>query len=197
MSTPLVFLARIGSPHGVRGALNVNLAGQHLRDFHGKNVSICEPKNLVNGLLTDYGNARSIELARVEPAHGDVQRVQFTGINDRDAAAALTNQMIGAPLDAVRALAAAGRAEGEVPLSELWYFEMVGLSATDAVSGQVIGEITHVEDHGRNTVLTLSLANAVGGQHSVDIPLDYPGWQKADVSQRKVMLTDWQIFLET
>ena len=194
---PVVALARLGSPNGVRGALNVNQAGHHLRGFVGKKITVCKVTGGEAGILTNYTIKGDFTLLRAEPAKGDVTRVQFSEINDRDAAAALTNHVIAAPLAALRAAATAERKNEVISLTDLWYFELLGLSVLDAESGKEIGRIAAVEDLGLNTTVTIEPAAAGSLIVSpLEIPLEYPHWQKPDLSERRIALAEWRAFLD-
>lgn len=193
---PLVVLARIGSPHGVRGALSVNQAGEHLRDFTGKKILICPTQNVVNGILSDYTVKAEMQLNRVEPAKGIPTRIEFDGLTDRDVAKGFTNCLIATPLAELRAQVHAERAGQSPSLHDLWYFEIVGLEVVEADSLKPIGKITHVEDLGLNTVVTVETPpTGEKGAVTFDIPLEHPNWQKADLDRHTVSVSDWQIFL--
>ena len=194
---PLVVLARIGSPHGVRGALSVNQAGEHLRDFTGKKILICPSQNVVNGILSNYTVKAEMLLNRVDPAKGIPARIELAGLTDRDVAKGLTNCLIATPLAELRAQVHAERA-GESPnLHDLWYFEIVGLEVIEAESRKPVGKISQVEDLGLNTVVTVETPpSGEKGAITFEIPLEHPNWQKVDLASHTISISDWQIFLE-
>jgi ribosomal 30S subunit maturation factor RimM len=196
MPTPLVVLARIGSPHGVRGALSVNQAGEHLRDFTGKKVLICPSQNVVNGILSEYTIKAEMELNRVDPAKGTPMRIELAGLTDRDVAKGLTNCLIATPLSELRAQVQAERA-GQAPnLHDLWYFEIMDLMVVEADSLKPVGKIIQVEDLGLNTVVTVETPpSSEKGAIIFEIPLEHPNWQKVDLANHTVSVSDWQIFL--
>jgi ribosomal 30S subunit maturation factor RimM len=192
----LVVLARIGSPHGVRGALSVNQAGEHLRDFTGKKILICPTQNVVNGILSTYTVKAEMQLNRVDPAKGIPMRIELDGLTDRDVAKGLTNCLIATPLAELRAQVQAERVGQSPNLHDLWYFEIVGLEVIEADSRKPVGKITQIEDLGLNTVLTVETpASGEKGAMTLEIPLEHPNWQKVDLANHAVSISDWQIFL--
>jgi ribosomal 30S subunit maturation factor RimM len=195
---PLVVLARLGRPHGVRGALSVSQAGAHLSHWVGQKLRVCKPLGEAAGTLTDYTTKGDFTLGRTEPAKGEITRVQFAEIQDRDAAAALTNFYLGAPLAELRALVSKERG-GKVPaLTDLWYFELLGLAVIDAATQTQLGQIAAVEDLGLNT--TVIIEPAAGKSllaAPLEIPLEYPHWQELDLAQNRVSLAEWHLFAET
>ncbi len=194
---PLVALARLGRPHGVRGALSVGQAGAHLRHWAGKKVCVCKPLGEAGGTLTDYATKGDFTLSRTEPAKGEITRVQFSEIQDRDAAAALTNFYLAAPLAELRALVIKERG-GKVPaMTDLWYFELLGLVVTDADTQKNIGHIAAVEDLGLNTTVVIEPAAGEAMLAApLEIPLEYPHWQQLDLPGNRVTLAEWRIFTE-
>jgi ribosomal 30S subunit maturation factor RimM len=192
---PLVSLARIGAPHGVRGALAVHQAGAHLRQFAGKRIRVCKVMGDADGILTDYIHNGDFTLSRIEPVQGQPVRVAFAEISDRDAAAAFTHSIIAVPLTELRTLAAAERKALTPAIGDLWYFELIGLAVVDSATGTELGKIAAVEDLGLNTVVTVAPA---AGQTllaaALAIPLDYPHWQNVDLTGNRVLLSEWQIF---
>ncbi len=193
---PLVVLARIGSPHGVRGALSVNQAGEHLREFTAQKVLICPSQNVVNGILSHYTVKAEMLLNRVDPAKGIPARIELAGLTDRDIAKGLTNCLIATPLAELRARVQAERAGKSPRLHDLWYFEIVGLEVIEAGSRKPIGKITEIEDLGLNTVLTVETpASGEKGAVKFEIPLEHPNWQEVDLANHAVSISEWQIFL--
>lgn len=167
----------------MRGSLHVAASGSHLRSFTGQEVVLTADPGTIQ-------NQKRLRLTRVEPAQGEAKHCQFEGIFDRDAAAALTNWYCLVPRQSLQQLVAAERKEKDVHLQDLWYFEILGLSVLDADSRAGIGQITNVEEHGLNTVITVEQDS-----RSLEIPLDFPGWQKPDLAQQSVALADWKAFI--
>jgi ribosomal 30S subunit maturation factor RimM len=195
-SNPLVVLGRIGRPHGVLGQLHVDRAGENLRAFTGKNVQLCPAAGY--SMLVDARSAtRTILLKSCDPAKGEVSRVTFEGLADRDQAATLTNQLIAVPRSELAELAAAGRKGEPQHLSDLWYFEMIGLTVRDGETATVFARITAVEELGQNTLVTLEpLPEQNLLSRRFELPLEYPHWKNVDVSRNEVTLAEWKPFAE-
>ncbi len=191
-----VVLARVGRPHGVRGMLHVDLAGNHLRDFVGQNVALCRADK-IEQLITAPKILKSLVLDRAEPAQGDVDRIAFAGIADRDTAAELTNLLVVQPIALMRQKARAQHGSQHVPMANLWYFEMYGLSVVDSQSKIPIGIISQIEDLGKNTLITVTLNEAHSAQQrEIILPLEYPHWGEADLDRQEITLAEWQHFIE-
>lgn len=196
MQEPLVVLGRIGRPHGIAGLVHVDLAGSHLREIVGQKVDICHTDE-ITPVLESYHIRKSLVVKRAEPAKGDIERVAFEGITDRDAAAALTGLLITLPLETMRQTARTKHGVQHVKLSDLWYFEGFGLTVIDAESKLAIGKICAIEDLGRNTVVSVA---PLEGQtlllRALDLPLDYPFWGEADLDLMQITLAEWKPFAE-
>lgn len=141
--------------------------------------------------------SKSIRLKRCDPAKGEVARVTFEGLADRDQAATLTNLLIAVPRSELSELAAAARKGEPEHLSDLWFFEMIGLAVRDAESTTPFARITAVEELGQNTLVTLEpLPGQTLLTRRLELPLEYPHWQNVDVSRNEVTLSEWKAFAE-
>jgi ribosomal 30S subunit maturation factor RimM len=189
-----VLLGRLGRPHGVRGMLHVDLAGNHLRDFIGQNVTLCSAEK-IDPLIITPGILRTLTLEKAEPARGDVGRVAFAGVADRDSAARLTNLLIVQPLALMRQKARTQHGSQHVQISNLWYFEMLGLKVIDAEDNAFVGMITAIEDMGRNTLVCVALS-ADSAERHLEIPLEYPYWGRADLDRQEIQLAEWRHFAD-
>jgi ribosomal 30S subunit maturation factor RimM len=191
-----VVLGRVGRPHGVRGMLHVDFAGSHLRDFVGESVALCRTDKIAQ-LVRAPTILQSMLLEQAEPANGDVNRVAFAGVTDRDAAARLTHLLIVQPLALMRQRARAQHASARMPITRLWYFEMFGLTVVDSRDNQQIGHISAIEELGKNTLVTITLNEARSpGQQEITLPLEYPHWGEADLDRNEIQLAEWQHFTE-
>lgn len=191
-----VVLARVGRPHGVRGMLHVDLAGNHLRDFVGQSVELCRAAQISQVLFAPK-ILKTLTLEKAEPPHGDVRSVAFAGIADRESAAQLTHLLIVQPFALMRQRARAQHGSQYVPFADLWYFEMYGLGVVDSESKKTIGIISQIEDLGRNTLVTVTLNEAHSAQQrAITLPLEYPHWGEADLDRREITLAEWQHFAE-
>ncbi len=196
MSTPLIVLGRIGRPHGVAGLLHVDRAGENLRAFIGKEIQLCKGHGNA-AQLQQADVAKTLVLGRCEPAKGEVTRVQFAGMTDRDEAAALTNLLLAVPRADLAQIAAAKRTKPPQGLHDLWFFEIIGLTVIDAESSQAFARITHVEELGHNTLIALEpLPNQTLLTRNLDIPLEYPHWGNADQAAHTITLAEWKPFAE-
>lgn len=191
-----VVLGRIGRPHGVRGMLHVDLAGNHLRDFVGQSVELCSAAQ-IGQVISSPKILKNLTLEKAEPAHGEVGRVAFAGLTDRDSAAQLTNLLIVQPFALMRQKARAQHGSQHVPFANLWYFEMYGLGVVDSESKKTIGVISQIDDLGRNTLVTITLNEAHSAeQREITLPLEYPHWGEADLDRQEITLAEWQHFAE-
>lgn len=192
-----VVLGRIGRPHGVRGMLRVDLAGNHLRDFVGQSVELCSAGK-IEQLIIAPKIFRTLILERAEPTEGYVQCIAFSGITDRESAAQLTNLLIVQPLALMRRMAREQHASQHVPFASLWYFEMFGLQVIDSESNRAIGVISQIEEWGSNALVTITLNEARSAQQrKITLPLEYPYWGEADLDRQEITLAEWQHFAES
>lgn len=188
-----VVLGRVGRPHGVRGWLNVDLVGDHLREFVGSPVGLASGQLVP--ILHDPAIKNTLPLKGAQPEHGTVKHIAFEGVGDRETAAQFTNLLLVLPLTLMRTRARAQRTSSVVPLHELWYFEIYGLLVRDAENLEPIGHIAAVEDLGRNTVIAIAMHHSSAQVAPLEVPLDYPHWGKADLDRREILLAEWRLFL--
>jgi 16S rRNA processing protein RimM len=131
-----VVMATIGAPHGVRGAVRLNVFAQDalaLRRY--------------NPFRTDDG--RTVKLTAVK-AMGKGIVAEIEGVADRDAAAALRGTSLSVPRRRLP------RPEED----EFYHVDLVGLEARLA-SGGVLGRVHGVADFGAGDVLEIHGARAV------------------------------------
>lgn len=191
-----VVLGRLGRPHGVRGMLHVDFAGSHLREFVGENVALCRMDKLAQ-LVRAPTILQSLLLEKAEPANGEVNRVAFAEVTDRDAAARLTHLLIVQPLTLMRQRARAQHKSARLPIIRLWYFEMFGLTVVDGRDNQPIGHISAIEELGKNTLVTITLNEVRDrAKREITLPLEYPHWGEADLDRNEIQLAEWQHFTE-
>jgi len=166
-------LARIGRPHGVRGALKLNQIGLHLATFVAQKVFVGDKALTLRNL------------------NGEI--ATFEEIKDRDAAATLTNLEIAVPQQELTRIIASERLQKPTLLTDLYYLEMIGLRVSDAHSNQPIGRIITVEDLDENTLVTVADENGI----EFLVPVDYPHWQKLDLAAGEIALAEWQALKES
>lgn len=135
--------------------------------------------------------AKEITLLRAENT-----TVQFEGFSDRDKAAGLTNQFILVSLSELKEIVQRERHGAALRITDLWYFELVGMQVIDAESQKALGTISHVEDAGLNTIVSIEPESVSELKSTLDIPLDYPHWHAPDLAANQIGLSEWRIFTD-
>jgi 16S rRNA processing protein RimM len=143
-------IGRLGRPHGLRGEIMVTLTTDRTE------------RAAVGSRWWVDGVERTVELAR---PHQGRHRVKLSGIDDRDAAAALTGTRVYAePLDL----------RGD----ELWVHEVIGADVVDR-AGRPVGRVCAVEANPAHDLLVLDSGGLVpmvfvvehhAGRVVVDVP---------------------------
>ena len=133
-----VQMAVIGAAHGIKGELRV-------KTFTG------DPQ-----ALADYGtlyasDGRAFEIAAIRPAK-EVVVVRFKGVNDRNAAEALT----GTELFVDRSALPEDMDEGE-----FYHADLIGLSVKDE-AGATVGQVSAVQNFGGGDILEIQYAGRKG-----------------------------------
>ena len=131
MAQPLVVVARIGAPHGVKGEVRVTSFTQEPLGFAGF------------GPLTD-GAGKRFEFADARLA-GDRIVARIKGIANRDQAAALT----GTELFAARAALPASADD------DFYLADLIGLDVVTA-NGGAFGKVASVENYGAGDVIEIA-----------------------------------------
>ncbi len=133
----LICVAEIGAPHGVRGEVR-------LRAFTTDPMAVGQyaPLQTADG-------ARTISFASLRAAK-DHLVARISGIDSREAAAALTRLKLYVPREQLPAPAD----------DEFYYADLIGLAATNA-DGSAFGTVTAVHDFGAGDLL--EIAPAAGG----------------------------------
>ena len=149
-----VQMAVIGAAHGIKGELRV-------KTFTGDPMALGD----YGPLLTKDG--RSFEIAAIRPAN-DVVVVRFKGVNDRNAAEALTNIELFIDRSAL---------PQTVDDGEFYHADLIGLAVRDE-TGASIGKVTAVQNFGGGDILELSL----GGKKGVLIPFTQAAVPEIDVA---------------
>jgi 16S rRNA processing protein RimM len=130
MSPNRILLGQFGRPHGVRGLLRV-------QSFTADPAAIA-----VYGPVTDETGRRTFRLRVVQP--GEMPVVAVEGVADRAAAAKLTGTRLYVARDRLPAPAE----------DEFYHADLIGLAVEDA-SGQRLGTIVTVNDHGAGAFLEI------------------------------------------
>jgi 16S rRNA processing protein RimM len=128
---PMVCVAQVGAPHGVRGAF-------HLRCFTEA------PENVAAyGPVCDETGRPLFELGIVSAAKGGVV-VTASGIRERDAAEALRGRRLYVPRDRLP----------PTDEDEFYHEDLVGLAARDP-DGRSLGKVLAVHNHGAGDILEI------------------------------------------
>lgn len=129
---PLICIARIGAPHGVRGAVKLWPFTQDpmaLQDY---------------GALSSKDGARSFEIASVRAAK-DHLVATFQGVDDRDTAARLNGVELYVSRDALPPADA----------GEYYHADLIGLNAVDE-SGAALGRVIAMHDFGAGDIIEIA-----------------------------------------
>lgn len=131
-------MAVIGAAHGIKGELRV-------KTFTGDPLA-----------LADYGplyakDGRAFEIAAIRPAN-EVVVVRFKGVNDRNAAEALTNTELFVDRSALPD-------DGEE--GEFYHADLVGLAVRDE-TGEAVGKVFAVQNFGGGDILEIQYQGRKG-----------------------------------
>lgn len=136
--TDRVLIARIGAPHGVRGEVRLFAFGE-------------DPFALKDYELTDAAGKTFFRITTLRPAK-DHFVARLNGINDRNAAEALTNTDLFVSRDAL---------PPEEDEDTFYHADLIGLAVED-MAGNRLGTVTAMFDFGAGDIL--EYAPAVGGK---------------------------------
>jgi 16S rRNA processing protein RimM len=140
MASDLILVGVFGAPHGVRGELR-------LKSYTGDPAAIAG----YGPLLTADGKT-AYALSSVRPVKDDILVVRVKGVDDRDAAARLTNVRLHVPRAALPA------PEEE---DEFYHADLIGLRV-EAADGSLLGTVSAVLDFGAGDII--EIAPADGGR---------------------------------
>ena len=130
MPSDRILLGQFGRPHGVRGLVRV-------QSF------TADPSGIAAyGPVSDEAGTRTFRLRVVQP--GEMPVVAVEGVADREAAAKLTGTRLYVARDRLPAPAE----------DEFYHADLIGLAVEDA-SGQRLGTIAAVSDHGAGAFLEI------------------------------------------
>ncbi|MHB2168418.1 ribosome maturation factor RimM [Alsobacter sp. R-9] len=134
MARDLILVGVFGAPHGVRGELR-------LKSFTGDPLAIAG-----YGPLTDAAGTAAWRLSQARLVKDDMLVVRVEGVNDRDAAARLTNVRLHVPRERLPAI------DDE---DEYYQADLVGLRV-DTVDGGTLGTVAAVLDFGAGDILEIA-----------------------------------------
>lgn len=167
-SPPRILVGRFGAAHGVRGEIRVKsytADPMALADYDG---------------LTDSSGARSFRIESARLVKDDIIVARLRGVNDRNAAEALTNSEIYLARDALP----------PPDEDEFYIADLVGMRA-ELGDGTPFGTIANVLNFGAGDIL--EIAPAAGGE-TILLPftraavpeLDFPGGRIIVVPPREI-----------
>lgn len=131
----IVVVGRIGSPYGVKGWSNV-----HSFTVPPDNLLSYTPWYLGDGSITGWQPLGKPECRR----HKKAYVAQFLGVEDRDAASALTGQLIGVPRQSLP----------QTEPDEYYWGDLVG-ALVRTRSGVVLGRVLKLLETGAHDVLVI------------------------------------------
>lgn len=162
--TERILVARIGAPHGVRGEVRLFIFTEDpgaVLDY--------EP-------LTDADGRRSFAITALRPAK-DHFVARLAGVDDRNAAEALTNVDLYVPRDALPA------AEDE---DTFYHADLLGLRVENE-AGEAIGTVTALHDFGAGDVLEYA-PTGTGRGRTLMVPFTRLAVPVVDVAGGRVVL---------
>ena len=139
MGDTRVLVGVVGAPQGVKGEVRI-------KSFTG------EPRDIgAYGPLSAGDGGRAITFLSLRPLKGDMLVARIAGVDDRDAAAALTHAELFVPRD---------RLPPPAP-DEFYHVDLIGLAAEDE-AGTLLGRVRGIENHGAGDIV--EIVPAAGGE---------------------------------
>jgi 16S rRNA processing protein RimM len=163
MTSPLVLVAVIGAPHGVRGEVRVKPFTE-------------DPEALkrYGPLGMDGGRTLKVKTLRVQK---DMAVVRFEGVDTREAAEVLTNTKLYVPRD---------RLPEPEDDETFFHADLVGLKV-EMESGEIFGEIVAVPNFGAGDLLEVQ---PQAGGKTVYLPFTLAFVPTVDVKGGRVIVTE-------
>ncbi len=139
MGETRVLVGVAGAPQGIKGELRI-------KSYTG------EPRDIgAYGPLSTEDGKRSLVIQSLRLLKGDMLVARVEGVNDRDAAAALTN---------IKLYVERSRLPPPAP-DEFYHVDLIGLRAEDE-DGAVLGRVKGIENHGAGDIV--EIVPAAGGE---------------------------------
>lgn len=161
-SSPLILVGVFGAAHGVRGEIR-------LKSFTEDPAAIAD-----YAPLSDEQGRRSFTINTMRHVKDDMFVARIDGVNDRNAAEALTNLRLFVPRDRLPPAE-----EGEY-----YHHDLIGLDAVTR-EGQIVGKIAAVENFGAGDIL--EIAPAQGGETML-VPFNDDFVPEVDLGARRVVI---------
>ena len=133
MDAARVLVGVFGAAQGVRGEVRI-------KSFTGAPHDVA-----AYGPLTTADGRRTFTLVSVRPLKGDMLVVRVAGVEDRDAAAALTNTELFVARD---------RLPPPEP-DEVYHVDLVGLRA-ETEDGEALGRVCGIDNHGAGDIVEIA-----------------------------------------
>ncbi len=139
MGETRVLVGVVGAPQGVKGELR-------LKSYTG------EPRDIgAYGPLSSEDGRRTLVIQSLRPLKDDMLVARVEGVNDRDAAAALTNTKLYVDRS---------RLPPPEP-DEFYHIDLIGLRAENE-DGAVLGRVKGIENHGAGDIM--EIVPSTGGE---------------------------------
>jgi 16S rRNA processing protein RimM len=136
MTQAMILVGVVGAPHGVRGEMRLKSYTQ-------------DPMAIVGySPLSDARGARQFTVTAARPLKDDLLVVRLEGVDDRDAAAALTNTRLFVPRDRLP----------PPDDDEFYHADLVGL-AVETQGGDTLGTVQAVPNFGAGEILEVRPAD--------------------------------------
>ena len=133
MDVTRVLVGVFGAPQGVKGEVRI-------KSYTG------EPRDIgAYGPLTTADGVRSFAILSLRPLKDDMLVARIAGVDDRDAAARLTNTELFIPRD---------RLPPPAP-DEFYHVDLIGLAAEDE-DGAALGRVRAIVNHGAGDILEIA-----------------------------------------
>jgi 16S rRNA processing protein RimM len=159
-----ILVGVLGAPHGVRGELRLKSYTQ-------------DPLAIVDySPLEDPSGRRKFVVVAARPVKDDMLVVRLEGVEDRDAAAALTNTRLFVPRD---------RLPPPDDEDEFYHADLIGLSV-ETVEGEKIGTIQAVLDFGAGEILEIRPSD---GARAFMLPFTKDVVPNVDVKNGRMIVT--------
>lgn len=161
-TSPLILVGVFGAAHGVRGEIR-------LKSFTEDPAAIAD-----YAPLSDEQGRRVFAIKTMRHVKDDIFVARIEGVNDRNAAEALTNLRLFVPRDRLPAAE-----EGEY-----YHHDLIGLDAVTQ-DGERIGTVAGVENFGAGDILEIE---AMQGGETMLVPFNDDFVPEVDLAGRRVVV---------
>lgn len=155
----MVVLARIGSPHGIKGEVRAA--------FFGSDLSVLTDRGPL------HGDDRTFVVERIRPARSGLV-LGLQGVRTRDDAARLTGIELALPREHL---------PDDLEEDEFYYADLVGMSVATS-DGEEVGTVAAVQDFGAGDLLDV----ARPGRGNIFIPFTRLAVPAVDMAARRLIV---------